>query len=164
MLRALVLGFFVSAAMALAARLISRWRFGGRGQSIRRLKPHGAIEYGSFVLLVAAAGAVTFVQRSEQDVGPAGWILVAILLALAIADAYAVFLTQLFWTSEGIGSWDPIRKQRFLRWADVTSCTRAWHGTYLSDGRTSIGFAPWRDGSDELRNFIAVRCAAALQA
>ena len=164
MLRAILIGFVVSAAMALAARLIVRWRFGGRGRSVRRLKPHGAVEYGSFVLLIAAAGAITLIQRAADGLGPAGWALSALIMLVVVADAYTVFLTQLFWTNEGLGSWDPIRKQRFIRWADVTRCRVRWHGTYLADGASSIGFAPWRDGADELRRFLKVRCAAALAA
>jgi hypothetical protein len=156
MLRALFIGLVVSAAMAIAARLIARWRFGGRGRDIRRLAPHGAVEYGSFVLMIAAASAMTLVQRGETGSAIAVPLALTVLL-VAVVDAYAVFITQMFWTNDGLGAWDPLRKQRFIRWADVTSWKASWHGTYVSDGRGTIGVAPWRVGTAELRRFLEAR-------
>jgi hypothetical protein len=160
MLRAMIIGALVSAAIALAARLVVRWKFGGASK-VKRLKPHGGVEYATFAMVMLTAALVTMAQRAEEASGPI-WIAALALGAAAAIASIAVFATQVFWTAEGIGTWDPFRKQRFVRFddvAEVRSVPRV--ATWVADGRTRIGFAAWRTGADELARFIAVRCAGA---
>jgi magnesium-transporting ATPase (P-type) len=160
MLRAMLIGALVSAAIALAARLVVRWKFGGKSK-VKRLKPHGAVEYATFALVMLTAVLVTTAQRAEGATGLV-WLAALALGVSATVASVAVFATQVFWTAEGIGTWDPFRKQRFVRFDDVAEVRAVPRvATFVSDGRTRIGFAAWRTGADELARFIALRCAGA---
>jgi hypothetical protein len=158
MIRGLLLAFAVSVALALAARLIVRWRFGGKGRAVKRLRPHGGVEYAAFALVLAAVMAATLAQRLEHGAAFA-WAAASALGALAAWGAALVFFTHVFWTVEGVGAWDPWRRQRFIRWEHVRAWSwspwrRAWS---VSDGAQTIGWSRWRNGADELEAFLIGR-------
>jgi len=162
MLRAIFVGVLVTVVLALVARLIVRWRFGGKGRTLTRLRPHGGVEYATFALAMAAATAIMLATRFEGTAATITWIAGVVFFLAAAAMTYPVFLTHVFWTADGVGAWDPIRKQRFVRWADVKpggfQAGRFAHT--IADGHRSIAYATWRNGVDELKVFAERRIAA----
>lgn len=154
MLRAFLFAIAVSIVLAVVAKLVVRWKFGGKGRTLRRLTPHGAVEYGTLVAVIGVALLFTLASRFEDGFGVLS--AVALVLAAPVGLAvYAVFLTHVFWTHEGVGSWDPIRKQRWVPWARVTdigfsALTQSHH---VGDGDTRIAFSRFRTGLSELLAF-----------
>lgn len=159
MIRAALIAFATSLALALAARFIVRWRFGGKGKTINRLRPSGPFEYAAFALVVLTTIAMTTAQRIDDDWSAWVWVLAIILGLVAFAISAIVFFTHVFWTVEGIGSWDPWRKQRFIRWEHVRKVgwSRWQQAWIVSDGTVTIAYSPLRTGVDDLNAFIARR-------
>jgi hypothetical protein len=159
MIRAALIAFATSLALALAARFIVRWRFGGKGRTINRLRPSGPFEYTAFALVVLTTITATTAQRIDEDWSVWVWVLALLLGLVAAATSAIVFFIHVFWTVEGIGSWDPWRKQRFIRWEHVRKVgwspwQQAW---FVSDGSTVITYSKLRNGVEELNTFIERR-------
>jgi hypothetical protein len=154
MLRAFLFAIALSIVLAVIAKLVVRWKFGGKGRTLRRLTPHGAVEYGTLVAVMSLALLFTLANRLEDGFGL--WSALALALTIPVGLAvYAVFLTHVFWTHEGLGAWDPIRKQRWLPWSRVveTGFSKLTQSHFVGDGATRIAFSRFRSGLPELLAF-----------
>lgn len=160
MLRWLLIGFVTTAGLALISNLIARFAAVRRkGQDVHRLTPSGPMLW---TVLVMAFGISVVIWLSSYVRDYSGPLALAMCLAyIAIVAVLAVFLLfhHVFWTAEGIGSWDPWRKGRFVRWSEVRAIRRMRLIGIIcvDDGMSAIIYSSFFSGAGALSAFLARR-------
>lgn len=129
------------------------------GQTVHRLSPSGGM-FWTVIFLALGMAVVLYAASFLRDVSRIAEITVCLVYgAIAAGLGLVVFCYQVFWTLDGIGSWDPWRKRRFMRWDDVVEVAR-WPSLTLvriKDRRMAISYSTWFDGAAELQAFLTRR-------
>ena len=160
MLRWLLIGFITTAALALISNLIARLAAVRRkGQDVHRLTPSGPMLW---TVLVMAFGisVVIWLSSHVREYSGALALLMCVVYIVAVATlACFLLFHHVFWTIEGIGSWDPWRKGRFVRWSEVRAIRhmRLIGVIGVDDGITTIIYSPFFGGAAALSAFLARR-------
>ena len=160
MLRWLLMGLVSTAVLALLSNLVARLAAVRRkGQIVHRLTAPGPMLW-TVLMLAFGISVVIWLSSYVRDYsGPLALLMCVIYIALVLVLVLAGYLLfhHVFWTSDGIGSWDPWRKGRFIRWSEVTAIR---HLTPLGlilieDSASRVVYSPFFDGASELAAFLA---------
>lgn len=129
------------------------------GQTVHRLSPSGGM-FWAVIFLALGMMVVTYAASFLRDVSRLAEVAICLAYgAVAAGLGLVVFCYQVYWTLDGIGSWDPWRKRRFVRWDDVVEVARLPFLTLVrvKDRRVAISYSTWFDGAAELQAFLARR-------
>lgn len=160
MLRWLFYGFLTTIVLAVLSNLIARFATMRRkGQTVRRLSAPGVLLW-TVLFLGFGISIVIWLSSYVRDVSSLlAFVLCALYIVIVVVLAAFLLFHHVFWTEEGIGSWDPWQKSRFVRWSEAR---RIAHYPLIglrsvSDGRSRVFYSPWFDGAAELDRFVSAR-------
>ena len=160
MMRWLLMGLVTTAALALLSRLIARFAVVKRkGLEVHRLTATGTMSW-TVLFLAFGMSVVIWLASYVRDVSGVLAILMCVLYFLFVAVLAALLLFHhVFWTLDGLGSWDPWRKGRFVRWGDVTQIRRlpVLGLMMVYDKQSAIIFSTYFHGGADLSNFLRSR-------
>lgn len=160
MLRWLLIGLLTTAGMALLSGLIARFAAVRRkGQEVHRLTPPGALLWAVLFLGFGITVVIWLSSYVRDYSGPLALAMCVVYILVVLLLAVFLLFHHVFWTNDGIGSWDPWRKARFIRWSEVTKIERLrlLPIVIVADGSTRIIYSPVFLGAQELAAFLSAR-------
>lgn len=157
MLRVLFTGFVAMIALALASRLIARLsRVRRKGDIIHPLSPPAALLWGVLFMAFGISVVVWLSSYVREISGVLALAMSALYIAVVAVLAAFLLFHHVFWTKEGIGSWDPWRKAQFVRWREVTLIRH--YGLLglasIADGKSTVIYSPYFRGAKDLAFFL----------
>jgi hypothetical protein len=160
MLRWILISLVTAGVLALIARYFARRKL-GKGATVHRLNPPAWVVWGAMFGAIGLTGFGLVLSFFE---GPARWIVLTVMVVYAAGVAlffWYGFLAYFVWTTDGFGTWDPLRKHRFIRWADSRGITASRIPLHreVRDGADIIVFPAILDGLAELDAFLQRRGA-----
>lgn len=160
MLRWLLIGFITTAGLALLSNLIARFAAVRRkGQDVHRLTPSGPMLWTVLVMAFGISVVIWLSSYVRDYSGALALVMCVVYIVVIAALACFLLFHHVFWTVEGIGSWDPWRKGRFVRWNEVRAIRHlSLIGVIcVDDGISTIIYSPFFSGASALSAFLARR-------
>jgi hypothetical protein len=161
-LRVLISG----AAGGIAVWLLMRASRAGqpiKARGVRRLHFAWPVRWTALLMLPCAAGvgyAASFAPAQQQWIAS---LVAVVFICVAVYLAYAVFLVEVYWTPDGIGSRDSFRGDVFVHWDDVVDAgyVASLQAFYVTDGLQKVWYSPMHAGVPQLHRLMRRRFAVA---
>jgi hypothetical protein len=130
-----------------------------RGKGFRELTFPLSLRVVVLVLVAFSFFIVYAASQANPSQATTARIVAGCFVIGSLYLVWAVFLTRVWWTADGIGSSHLFGRERFLRWGDVESGGYvAWcQAFYVKGGGTRVWYSPMHAGIAALHRFMAKR-------
>jgi hypothetical protein len=158
MLASILCGILAAALVwLLHARALGAPAF--RGKGYRELTFPTSLRIMVLFLVAFSAFVVFAASKANPSQATTARIVSACFVLGSLYLVWAVFLTRVWWTREGIGSKHVFGRERFLRWDDVESGGYlAWcQAFYLRGGGSCVWYSPMHGGIRALHRYMGRR-------
>jgi hypothetical protein len=130
-----------------------------RGKGFRELTFPASLRVTVLVLLAFSVFVAYAASKASPSQATTARIVAGCFALGSLYLVWSVFLTRVWWTTEGIGSSHLFGRRRFLRWDDVESGGYlGWcQAFYVKGAGTRIWYSPMHAGLQVLHRYMARR-------
>jgi hypothetical protein len=130
-----------------------------RGKGVRELTFPLSLRIIVLVLFAFSFFIVYAASKANPDQATMARIVASCFVGGSLYLVWSVFMTRVWWTTEGIGSGHLFGRDRFLRWDDVEAGGYATWGQafYVKGAGTRIWYSPMHAGIVTLHRYMAKR-------